>query len=166
MVEAGLEVKRFRAGLREIERAVRARTRSEALCCGVTVAQCHALTEIGEAGELTLKELAARLGLDASTLSRTVEGLVLEGLAARTPALRDRRAVRIALTGKGRAALDRIQSTWSEICAEMLRTLAPEKREGLIESVALAARMLAGCCPGECGAGSSRGRVQEQENGG
>ncbi|MBN2338831.1 MAG: winged helix-turn-helix transcriptional regulator [Acidobacteria bacterium] len=164
MVEEGLEAKveRFRAGLREIERAVRARTRSEALCCGVTVAQCHAITEIGEAGELTLKELAARLGLDASTLSRTVEGLVREGLAARTPALRDRRAVQIALTGKGRTALDRIQSTWGDICAEMLRGLPPEKSEALVASVALAARTLAGCCPGECGTGGPGGRAQER----
>lgn len=164
MVEAGMEarVERFRAGLREIERAVRARTRSEALCCGVTVAQCHAIAEIGEAGGLTLKELAARLGLDASTLSRTVEGLVREGLAARTPAPRDRRAVLIALTGKGRAALDRIQAAWSDLCAEMLHGLPAEKHETLVESVSLAARMLAGCCPGECGAGSAGGRGREE----
>jgi hypothetical protein len=73
----------FRAKLREIERAVWIQTKSEALCCGVTMAQCHAIMEIGEAGELNLKDLSARLGLDNSTLSRTVESLVQDGLADR-----------------------------------------------------------------------------------
>jgi hypothetical protein len=68
-------VEQFRAKLREIERAVWIQTRSEALCCGVTMAQCHAILEIGDAGELNLKDLSARLGLDTSTLSRTVESL-------------------------------------------------------------------------------------------
>jgi hypothetical protein len=39
------------AKLREIERAVWIQTKSEALCCSVTMAQGHAIMEIGEAGE-------------------------------------------------------------------------------------------------------------------
>jgi DNA-binding MarR family transcriptional regulator len=142
-------IEQFRAKLREIERAVWLQTKSEALCCGVTMAQCHAILEIGAAGELNLKELAARLGLDTSTLSRTVESLVKDGLAARTPSTADRRALVIRLNGKGRAAQDRINSTWNRICRDMFRSIPREKHNQLIESLSIIAELLNGC-GGQC----------------
>jgi len=146
----GIAIERFRAQLREIERAVWTQNKSEALCCGVTMAQCHAILEIGAAGELNLKDLAARLGLDNSTLSRTVESLVQEGLAERTPSKEDRRATVIRLNAKGRAARDRINSTWNRICRAMFRGIPQEKHSQLIESVSLVAELLSGCCRGQC----------------
>jgi DNA-binding MarR family transcriptional regulator len=146
-------IEQFRAKLREIERAVWIQTKSEALCCGVTLAQCHAIMEIGEAGELNLKDLSARLGLDNSTLSRTVESLVQDGLAERTPSKEDRRATVIQLNKKGRAARDRINATWDQICRDMLHGIPREKHAQLIESVSIVAELLAGCCSGQCSAG-------------
>jgi DNA-binding MarR family transcriptional regulator len=142
-------IEQFRAKLREIERAVWLQTKSEAFCCGVTMAQCHAILEIGAAGELNLKDLAARLGLDISTLSRTVESLVRDGLADRTPSREDRRATVIQLNEKGRAARDRINSTWNQICRDMFRSVPREKHDQLIESVSILAGLLTGCCRGE-----------------
>ena len=138
-------IAQFRAKLREIERSVWLQTKSEALCCGVTMPQCHAILEIGKAGELNLKDLAARLGLDKSTLSRTVESLVHDGLADRTPSKEDRRVTVIRLNENGRAALSRINSTWNRICRNMFRSIPAEKREQLIESVSILAEFLTGC---------------------
>jgi DNA-binding MarR family transcriptional regulator len=146
-------IEQFRAKLREIERAVWMQTKSEALCCGVTMPQCHAILEIGKAGELNLKDLAARLGLDNSTLSRTVESLVQDGLADRTPSKEDRRATVIRLNEKGRAALDRINSTWNQICRDMFHGIPREKHEQLIESVSLVAELLGTCCRDQCSTG-------------
>ena len=143
-------IEQFRAKLREIERAVWLETKSEALCCGVTLPQCHVILEIGKAGELNLKDLAARLGLDNSTLSRTVESLVQDGLADRTPSEEDRRATVIRLNEKGRAALDRINSTWNQICRNMFRSIPREKHDQLTESVSIIAELLTGCCRGQC----------------
>jgi len=143
-------IERFRAILRGIERAVWMQTKSEALCCGVTMPQCHAILEIGAVGELNLKDLAARLGLDNSTLSRTVESLVQDGLADRTPSKEDRRATVIRLNEKGRAALDRINSTWDQICRDMFRSIPREKHDQLIESVSMVAELLTGCCRSQC----------------
>lgn len=143
-------IEQFRAKLREIERAVWIQTKSEALCCGVTTAQCHAIMEIGEAGELNLKDLSARLGLDNSTLSRTVESLVQDGLAERTPSKEDRRATVIRLNEKGCAARDRINSTWNQICRDMFRGIPRERHNQLIESVSIVAELLTGCCRGQC----------------
>ncbi len=143
-------IEQFRAKLREIERAVWLQTKSEALCCGVTMAQCHAIMEIGAAGESNLKDLAARLGLDNSTLSRTVESLVQDGLADRTPSKEDRRATVIRLNEKGCVARDRINSTWNGICRDMFRSIAREKHSQLIESVSILADLLTGCCRDQC----------------
>ncbi len=145
-------IERFRAKLREIERAVWMQTKSEALCCGVTMAQCHAILEIGAAGELNLKDLASRLGLDNSTLSRTVDSLVRDGLVERTPSAEDRRATIIRLNPKGRAARDGINTTWNGICRDMFRSIPREKQNQLIESVSILADLLTGCCRGQCSA--------------
>jgi DNA-binding MarR family transcriptional regulator len=144
------EIEQFRAKLREIERAVWIQTKSEALCCGVTMAQCHAIMEISEAGELNLKDLSARLGLDNSTLSRTVESLVQDGLTDRTPSKEDRRATVIRLTKKGIAARDRINSTWDQICRDMFKGIPRERHGQLIESVSIVAELLNGCCREQC----------------
>ncbi len=148
-------IERFRSKLREIERAVWMQTKSEALCCGVTMTQCHAILELGSAGELNLKDLAARLGLDNSTLSRTVESLVQDGLADRTPSREDRRATVIRLNENGRAALERINSTWNGICRDMFRGIPRDKHEQLIESVSIVADLLTGCCRDQCSTGET-----------
>lgn len=143
-------IERFRAKLREIERVVWLQTRSEALCCGVTMAQCHAILEIGTAGELHLKDLSARLGLDTSTLSRTVESLVKDGLSERTPSALDRRATVIRLSKKGRTAYDRVNTTWNQICMELFRSIPLAKHDQLIDSVSILAELLTGCCREQC----------------
>jgi DNA-binding MarR family transcriptional regulator len=147
-------IEQFRAKLREIERSVWMQTKSEALCCGVTMAQCHAILEIGTAGELNLKDLA-RLGLDNSTLSRTVESLVRDGLVERTPSKEDRRATVIRLNENGRTAHDRINSTWNQICRDMFRSIPREKHQQLMESISILADLLNGCCRNQCSADGS-----------
>jgi DNA-binding MarR family transcriptional regulator len=125
-------------------------TKSEALCCGVTLPQCHAILEIGAAGELSLKELSARSGLDPSTLSRTVESLVREGLAERNPSAADRRATVIRLSPAGRTACESINTTWNGICREMFRRIPRRRHRQFVETAALLAELLGGCCAGQC----------------
>lgn len=50
--------------------------KSDASCCGVTITQCHAVVEIGRKGKISLVDLAGLLGLDKSTMSRTINNLV------------------------------------------------------------------------------------------
>jgi DNA-binding MarR family transcriptional regulator len=148
-------IEQFRAKLREVERSVWMQTKSEALCCNVTMPQCHAILEIGAAEELNLKDLAARLGLDTSTLSRTVESLVKDGLVERTPSKEDRRATVIRLNENGRTARDRINSNWNQICRDMFRRIPRNKHKHLIESVSILSELLTGCCRTQCSADGS-----------
>ncbi|MER7489656.1 MarR family transcriptional regulator [Streptomyces sp. NPDC126497] len=56
-------------------------------------------------------ELAARLGVEASHVTRTVQQLQKLGHVVRVPDPDDRRAQRIELTGTGREAVARIRET-------------------------------------------------------
>ncbi|MEZ3182915.1 MarR family transcriptional regulator [Streptomyces pimonensis] len=56
-------------------------------------------------------ELAARLGVEASHVTRTVQQLQKSGHVTRVPDPDDRRAQRIELTGSGREAIARIRET-------------------------------------------------------
>jgi DNA-binding MarR family transcriptional regulator len=90
------------ATLREVARLYADAQRQGAACCrGTTRTQCLFITEMGWAGELTLMDLAHRLGFDKSWTSRVVDGLVAAGLVRKTPSAADRRSVRIALTPAG-----------------------------------------------------------------
>jgi DNA-binding MarR family transcriptional regulator len=90
------------ATLREVARLYADAQRHGAACCsGTTRTQCVFITEIGWAGQLTLQELAHRLGFDKSWTSRVVDGLVAAGLFQKTSSPDDRRRVLISLTPHG-----------------------------------------------------------------
>jgi DNA-binding MarR family transcriptional regulator len=57
-------------------------------------------------GAMGLRELARTAGVSAPTATRMIDGLVERDLVTRERAADDRRAVRIALTGEGRDALE------------------------------------------------------------
>jgi len=73
----------------------------------VTLTQVKALTALA-ADELTVKELAERLGLSLPGASRAVDALVCRELLHRREDAEDRRMKRLGCTDAGRAALARL----------------------------------------------------------
>jgi DNA-binding MarR family transcriptional regulator len=132
----------FRRSMRQIERAVMLQNKNEATCCGVTLSQCHAVIEIGSADGMSVKNLSSRLGLDASTLSRTVDSLVENGLAERATSPEDRRSIVIRLTAEGRASVNRINATWNRICVGMFKDIPEKKHGNILEAMNLIADAL------------------------
>ena len=63
----------------------------------------------------TQSELLAAVGLDHSTVSKSLRRMQEAGLLTRAPAEHDRRAVRVWLTGKGRAMRGDIGEMWAEL---------------------------------------------------
>jgi DNA-binding MarR family transcriptional regulator len=100
------QIQVFRRQLRRLERFIIVQLQQDALCCGVSTAQCHALLEIAERDSTTVSELAVSMSLDKSTLSRTVDGLVKAGWVKRiiNPANRRAQVLTLALSGKNLAA--------------------------------------------------------------
>jgi DNA-binding MarR family transcriptional regulator len=163
-------IREFRKHLRAIERAVGSLLKGETVCCGVTPAQCHVLLEIAEAGETSLVDLAQRLGLDSSTLSRTVDGLVKAGLVIRETDPGNRRYVKLRLTVAGRSKVGLIDGACDRFYADLLGRVPKHERPRLAESVKLLARMLAGSGGAPCGpeggittATGRKGRIQREK---
>jgi DNA-binding MarR family transcriptional regulator len=88
------------------------------------------LAAIGSAGPdagCHPKELAARCGLDASTVSRAVAPLVARGFVQRNADPTDRRACILTLTDAGRARLAELERQQADLLAAALRDwTAPE----------------------------------------
>lgn len=108
-------------------------------CCGVTLSQRLVLLEIGKRKKVTLIELSKSLGLDSSTLSRTINGMVNIGLVNRILNPEDRRYVLITLTQQGRAVYHRIQKMSTQYFTDVLRRIPKEKQSEIIDAFALLA---------------------------
>lgn len=95
------EIRKFRDSLRRFERLVFEQFKGSSCCTEVSLPQCHALLEIESRGVASLNDVAKSLGLDKSTLSRTIDALVDSGLVKRALNEEDRRSIRLSLTSQG-----------------------------------------------------------------
>ncbi|HEX9059874.1 MAG TPA: MarR family transcriptional regulator [Clostridia bacterium] len=129
----------FRLGesIRLLAKKIGILEKSEFSCCGTTFSQYNAILEIGKAGEITLIDLAELLGLDNSTLSKTVNSLVNNDWVTREIDSKDRRYVTIKLTEKGRKIFEKVIATLEAYFKNIYESLPADKREQVVESVEL-----------------------------
>jgi len=105
--------------------------------CDLTYSQCHTLLEVGTRGEVSLVDLASGLGLDTSTLSRTIQSLVMLGLVTRTTNERDRRYVKIELSDEGRKVYEAIGALYYDFIARVFAFIPARKHGAVIEDIGL-----------------------------
>ncbi|MCP3803453.1 MarR family transcriptional regulator [Allokutzneria sp. A3M-2-11 16] len=74
----------------------------------------------GEAEGMTISRLAARLGIEPPTATRSVARLEGGGWFRREPVPGDRRQVRIVATEAGRALVPEIERVWAELAEDAL----------------------------------------------
>lgn len=117
--------KQFREQIRILERKLGLLKKNNGSCCAavLTLAQCHALVEIGRVNSISLKELSIILAIDMSTTSRTVDGLVKKGYVQRIPSLEDRRSVDISLTDSGMVIFETIESNNDTFFADIFNNI-------------------------------------------
>lgn len=125
------QIRDFRRSFRRLERALDVLLKD--CCCEVTIAQCHVLMEVERLEKPTIGDLAADLGLDKSTLSRSIDNLVLLRLVKRLSDPSDRRAQRIALTGAGRKVCNRINRQSDRYFRDVFSRVPRRLHEGLLE---------------------------------
>jgi len=80
-------------------------------------------------------ELVHYLGRDRSTVSATLQAMERAGLVTRGPAPNDRRAMVVALTDKGRAAVPRVRAAWHELERRTSGALTPKQQADLITAL-------------------------------
>lgn len=125
-------VKDFRQLLRRFERELFMQN-TDSCCRGVTLAQCHTLLEIESKGKESVTELAKTIGLDKSTVSRTIDGLVNIGLVDRTIPAENRRMATIQLTDAGKNICTSINSTNDKQFEDILSALTEAEQTNLIQ---------------------------------
>lgn len=111
--------------------------KSDASCCGISLAQCHAIVEIGRKETISLVDLSGLLGLDKSTMSRTINNLVESDFVIREADRKNRRYVIIQLTEKGRSVFKDIEESMETYYRDIFNTIPESKREQVLESLAL-----------------------------
>lgn len=107
----------------------------QASCCSVTFSQCHAIVEIGRANSISLNDLAGILGLDKSTMSRTIDHLVKDEMVLREIDSKDRRYIAIRLTDKGLKTFLEIEESMESYFTQVCTAIPENKQKQVIESL-------------------------------
>jgi MarR family transcriptional regulator for hemolysin len=93
----------------------------------LTSASWSPLVHLQQAGDgISQKDLAARVGIDGSSLVRLIDGLVEQGLVERHPAANDRRVTEIHLTALGRRAVEAVRVQLAHLEDALLSDLSED----------------------------------------
>jgi len=93
---------------------------------GLSFAQFGLMAEIASAPDDTLSALAERIGLDQSTLSRTLRTLESDGLVEIAIVESDLRKRMVWLTEKGARRLEAALASWARAHAELGKSLSTD----------------------------------------
>lgn len=137
-----MEEDRMGQALRRIVRGLGVLDGDAPCCPGVTLAQCHVLTEVCGTPGTSLGELADRLGLDKSTVSRTVEALVARGLLDRQPRRENRRCVTLLPTPSGEGLGAELEAMRRRLYGDLLDRVPEARRTQVLEGLDLLAEAL------------------------
>jgi DNA-binding MarR family transcriptional regulator len=120
-----------------VRAAKRARARVEPDAV-LTSSQYDLLCPLLDAGDapLGLRELARAAGVSAPTATRMIDGLAARGLVTRDRSADDRRAVRIALTGAGAAAVEDRRERMHARRRALFDQLSPSERRAAAKVLA------------------------------
>jgi len=128
--------------LRRLARLAAAMERQEQGGIGASASELFAMEELS-GSPLSQSELADRLGLEKSTVSRLVSGLEAKGWVARSRHLHNRRFSQVTLSATGHAAANRAAVNLQQRHAELFAALGEEELSALALGVAALTRILA-----------------------
>ena len=114
------------ASVHEVIRTVLRRTHPALEAEGISMGQFWALHLVSSLRSASVSTVARHLAVSAPTVCANVDQLESAGLVTRHRSERDRRAVVLALTPKGRRVESRVWSRMGEVMAEATRELPPE----------------------------------------
>lgn len=143
------QVFKFHEQIVELIKKYQFRDRNHITCCGVSVSQCYILETLNRHGALTMNELAEKMYLSVSTVTRVVEELVKKGYVQREEDPEDRRIRVIDLTPAGKAVFDKCWSNVFQSEKAILAHFPAQQRKLLIDFLTqlnLAVNEWQSCC--------------------
>jgi DNA-binding MarR family transcriptional regulator len=107
--------------------------------CGqpVPVSEAHATAELHQHGPLTQQDLAQRLRLEKSTVSRLVTQLQTRGWLQRSKQNGDGRLVWLELTAAGHQAASDLATTRAQRFTHLLEAIPADRRQSVIDALTL-----------------------------
>ena len=90
------------------------------------------LMQLAEKDGKPQKSLCESIGLDHSTVAKSVARLERDGLIERSKCPEDGRVSQVHLTAKGRETTDAISRVWAELERLTIKDLTPEQQQSLL----------------------------------
>jgi DNA-binding MarR family transcriptional regulator len=101
----------------------------------LTIASIGALRVVEQGDSPSATEVAHKLGIDPSTVSRQLRPLEEQGLVTRTVDGSDRRVTRLSVTAAGRRALERVERSAIDTLASALESWSADDRALLAQLI-------------------------------
>ena len=122
-------------GLRRAARTITRRYDAALRPSGLTLGQFSILTMTAAAGPISIGALAARLGMDRTTMTRDLAPLQRRGLLESLADPKDRRSRKLGATAEGRRLLQEALPLWASAQTSSLERVPdwPELRKRLDE---------------------------------
>ena len=131
------EVERLSDLVNDLIRSLGLLQKEGARCCEITPAQSHIIYEIGRHPEITVNDLAHKLGLEKSTISRHVQGLIESGVVKSLHSIEDKRYLNLNLTEQGLAINQSITNSLAVYMEDIFNQISEEMRDQVAESLNL-----------------------------
>ncbi|GAB4376190.1 MAG: MarR family transcriptional regulator [Calditrichia bacterium] len=127
------QTQRFHEAMVELIKRYQFRDRNRMTCYGVSVSQCYLLETLHRFGALPMSELADKMHLSISTVTRVAEQLVKKGYIRREENPADQRSRILRLTQSGEQLF---QQCWNNVFESekiIVQNISPDQREILID---------------------------------
>ncbi|HBW34454.1 MarR family winged helix-turn-helix transcriptional regulator [Desulfosporosinus sp. BICA1-9] len=132
-----LEVERLSDLLNDLIRSLGLLQKEGAQCCGITPAQNHIIYEIGRHPGIIVNDLAHMLGLEKSTISRHVQGLIESGIVKSLQSIEDKRYLNLNLTEQGLLINQSLTNSLAGYVVDIFNQIPEERRDQVNESLTL-----------------------------
>lgn len=107
-----------------------------AQCHNLTVAELKCIRQINKSENINNKEIAERMNLSSSRLTRIIDGLVNKGYIEREIDTTDRRNMRLSLSIEGITLLEQINKTYLTVHRGILSNIEPGLHTEVIKAMA------------------------------
>ncbi len=140
----------------QLLRSLESSDRDTCACYGVTPLQGIVVLEVAQKQPLNMQQLAKRMQLAVSTMSRVVDKLVEGGLICRKEYKNDRRIVLCALTENGQQVAQQLEACYKDFFKKIVDKISPDDLGGFLNGLRVTVQQLQGYIDA-CGCGDKKG---------
>lgn len=132
-----MQIDNIREMLQVLVRRLGLLQREGSECCGISMVQSHIIYFINKQHGISLNALADTLGLEKSTMSRHIQGLIKEGYVVSESSAEDKRQLALRLTQKGEAMCSSIAASMHEYIKFLFKQIPEDKVDQVVESLGI-----------------------------